>query len=324
MGLRPLLSILSSGEYFSGVLLGEKLGVSRTAIWKMMAKIEELGVDVECVKGKGYRVKGGLDLIEKDIVNRLCCRDQVAFCDVLLDVESTSSYLMEKMARNALADNVFGFCLSERQTKGRGRRGRQWVSPFGQNIYLSASYFFPGDVSGLAGLSLSIGIAIAELLMDVGVSGVQLKWPNDLIIGGKKLGGILVELSGEMTQGCMVSIGIGLNVGMRASEIDTIDQPWASLIEEGVSIRRSQLAAKLIEDIVAAVTQFNERGFAEFFPLWQQYDYLKGKQLAVVGADISGIGAGINESGEMLIQSNGQIISVNAGEVSVRVATNSD
>ncbi len=324
MDLGPLLSILSDGEYISGVALGQKLGVSRTAIWKMMGKIEELGIDVDCIKGKGYRVGGGLDLLDRDIAKGLSCSDTVAFCDVLLDVESTNSYLMEKVARHALARGEFGFCLAERQTRGRGRRGRLWVSPFGQNIYLSGTYFFPGEVSRLTGLSLSIGIATAELLNEMGVPGVELKWPNDLMIGGRKLGGILVELSGEITQGCMVLIGIGLNVGMRESEVSTIDQPWTSLVEEGVSIPRSRLAANLIEKIVATVSRFNESGFVEFFPLWQKYDYLKGKPVTVPGGDLAGIGAGINDSGELLIQSEGKMVSVNAGEVSVRVSTDSD
>src|SRR5690606_4226150 len=119
--------------------------------------------------------------------------------------------------------------LAERQTAGRGRRGRHWASPLAANLYLSASRRYGGGLARLGGLSLAAGTAVAEALRALGASGVQLKWPNDLVIGGRKLGGLLVEGSGEPAGAARAVVGLGLNVRMPETEGGRIDQPWTDL-----------------------------------------------------------------------------------------------
>jgi len=315
-----LLNCLADGEYHSGVELGNDLGVSRTAIWKALSKLEEFGVFLEVTKGKGYRISGGLDLLNRDkMLTQLGRRSQVIQSFYLLQsIESTNSYLM---ADNSCVDpNHYAVCMAERQTAGRGRRGRVWHSPYARNIYLSLSFNLQGGADSLDGLSLALGVAVAKCLSDRGVKGVGLKWPNDILVDGKKLAGILVELKGEAEQGWKVVAGLGLNVLMSESEGVEIDQAWvstASLLGER-QISRSEWGGLLIESIISTIELYKVCGFKGLLAEWKKFDALFQKAVMVVGSDLRGVCEGVDERGRLLMNVDGNLRTINAGEVSVR------
>lgn len=313
-----LLQALADGEFHSGSELGELLGVSRTAVWKSLQKLEALGLVVETVKGKGYRLDRALDLLEASrILSALPAAVQSMLAlRVLQSTGSTNSDASAWLAESRTS--AYCVVLAEQQTAGRGRHGRVWVSPFAQNLYLSLAYELKGGVEALSGLSLVVGIALMRTLKALGVEDAALKWPNDVWLQGRKLAGVLVELQGEATSGWRVVIGIGLNVHMRAEDGQQIDQGWISL-DAAKSVSRNELAARLIETLLAVLYEFSQAGFAGFVAEWSACDALAGKRVQIDGGRVVGEARGIDATGAFLLQPDqGALMVVNAGEVSVR------
>jgi BirA family biotin operon repressor/biotin-[acetyl-CoA-carboxylase] ligase len=314
MDVRSLVNQLSDGAFHSGSSLGATLGVSRAAIWKALGRLSEFNLDIETVKGKGYRLRGGIDLLHlNEILAEIPLSHQEKInINLLLATESTNTWLMSKSEPSQL----FEICLSEMQKRGKGRRGKIWVSPFGKNIYLSVAFDLQGGVEVLNGLSLVIGLAVVRVLKSLGLAKAVLKWPNDIWIDSKKAAGILVELQGEATTGWRVVAGIGLNVGMEESDGSDIDQPWVS-VTESISCRRSKLAGMMINTLVEVLEEYQLKGFECFLSEWEQSDFLKGMQIQLSGG-VSGIAAGINAQGALLVKTSEGLKCINAGEVSVR------
>ena len=193
MLLSPLLRAIADGEFHSGEELARLLGVSRTAVWKQLQKIQaQTGLELESVKGRGYRLAQPLELLDSDrVLAGLAApvRNLLAQFEVYEEIDSTNRLALLRALESGCRGHVI---VAERQTAGRGRRGRQWISPFGRNIYCSTIWEFDGGAAALEGLSLAVGVAVASALTDVGVRGVGLKWPNDVVGGGRKLAGILL------------------------------------------------------------------------------------------------------------------------------------
>lgn len=236
---------------------------------------------------------------------------------VLQSIDSTNS----EAARQANASSDGAVWLAEQQTAGRGRRGRHWVSPQAANIYLSMLWHLPTSVSSPAGLSLAVGVAISDALHAIGFTAAKLKWPNDVLVSGKKLGGILLEMHtlGSGTQA--VIIGVGLNVFMPAESAADIDQSWTDLgTEHSPDLSRNTLAAQLIAAIRANLREFELHGFTAFKARWQTLDALADKELVLsVGSEtIVGRAAGIADDGALLLDAGKGVQSFYAGEVSVR------
>lgn len=320
----PVLKILADGELHSGQDLAQTLGVSRTAIWKQLAQLEELGLGVQRLRGQGYCLSRPLDLLDVERTRQYIDPLSQAAIEVHLvgTVPSTNDYLSGREVEGL----SFSACLAEQQTAGRGRRGRVWQSPFGLNLYLSLAFVSARGVSGLDGLSLVIGIAVVKSLQGLGVEGLQIKWPNDIWLQGRKLGGILVELSGELQTRCRVIVGVGLNVEMVAEEGALIDQPWISLAEAGLIPEggRNQLAGQLLQDLTSAITLFEREGFAAFRHEWDSLDALKGRQLVVLGQETNGLGVGIDDRGAYCLRTAEGKVYLNAGEVSIRPEQRND
>ena len=315
MDIRSLLNQLSDGEFHSGSSLGVSLGVSRAAVWKALGRLSELNLNIETVKGKGYCLVGGLDLLKREQILKYIPLDiqKKINLDLMLSIESTNSFLMAK----AVLDTDYEICISEMQLAGRGRRGKVWVSPFGKNIYLSIAFDLQGGVEVLNGLSLVIGLAVIRTLKALGLQEAVLKWPNDVWIDSKKVGGILVELQGEATTGWRVVAGLGLNVVMRQEEANEIDQPWTSL-EEKISCTRSEVTGMLVTKLVSILGEFKLYGFEYFLSEWAGCDFLKGKHISLNAGQTEGLAVGINAQGALLIETSRGLKVVNAGEVSVR------
>lgn len=315
--LRDLLFILADGNFHSGEDLGTRLGVTRAAVWKQLKKLEDLNIPLSSVKGKGYRLSDAIELLDHDQIirkvdGRLDC------LEVLLNTESTNSYLLNKASDHMGKRYAV---LAEKQEAGRGRRGRTWVSPFGKNIYLSMLWSFSGGLASLEGLSLVIAIAVEKALVELGVKGAKLKWPNDVYLDQKKLSGILLEVSGEYSGHCQVVIGIGLNIQLSEHDAESIDQPWAQLSSHISDVDRNTIAAKVISHLISSIDTFDKHGFEVFKDHWLNRDafYDKEVDLILPNGIRSGVSKGVNAKGELLLQTEVGLEVINAGELSLRL-----
>ena len=325
MSIELLLPVLADGEFHSGEELGAVLGVSRAAVWKQIKKIETLlGFELESLSGKGYRIVGGLDLLDRaavlDGLSEAVC-ERVSGFELLSVAESTNRIVMEKAVAGAEPGYL---CAAEKQTAGRGRRGRVWHSPYGKNLYFSLSWQFSGGAASLEGLSLAIGVVVNEVFADMGVSGVQLKWPNDLLFENKKLAGILLEMVGDASGVCQVVIGIGINVDMTGVDGEAIDQPWTDLRSiKGQQVSRNDLLAALVEKLIILLSDYEKQGFKAYQRRWLEMDAFAGQavQLLMGQRVVEGEASGVDESGALQVYVDGQLQLFNGGEISLRKLT---
>ncbi len=241
----------------------------------------------------------------------------LARCDTLFSVGSTNTWQLERVGEPDFHGSV---CLAERQVAGRGRRGRQWVSPFGRNIYMSVGWKIPRKVP-VAGLSIVAGMAIAGALRDLGVAGVGLKWPNDLLLAGRKLGGILVELAAPTAHHHVVVIGCGINVHLSEAHGAQVEQAFSTLPDD-IGQSRNAIVGALLESLLPALDYFGREGFGPFAAAWADYDSFAGESLVVLLGEerVEGRNLGIDESGNLLLETGHGTKMFNAGEVSVRRA----
>jgi BirA family biotin operon repressor/biotin-[acetyl-CoA-carboxylase] ligase len=320
MSLEKLLVILADGKFHSGDALGMTLGVTRAAIWKQLKKVSALGIELTSVKGKGYRIDGGLDLLSEAVVRDYLepqTTQLLRHIELLGVVDSTNTIAMAQ-ALNGLSGYV---CSAEKQTAGRGRRGRSWISPFARNIYLSVVWEFASGAAALEGLSLALGVAVTEALTDAGVEGLQLKWPNDIVYRQQKLAGILVEVTGDAAGPCSAVVGIGLNVSMPEASAKDIDQSHTdvdSLL--GIHFSRSQLLALVLNNVVPLLDSFEQRGFGTYRQRWQQLDSFFGHSVQVEWGEQRVIGSaqGVDDSGAYCVMTEQGQQRFNGGEVSLR------
>lgn len=318
---QQLVRLLADGRFHSGAFLGQNLGVSRTAVWKHIQELSVLGLDIFAVRGKGYRLAYPLELLDKDLIRTHLGEEtatSLGELEILDKVGSTNDYLGSKLRT---VDTVFpAVCLAEMQTKGRGRRGRTWVSPYGTNLYLSLSWVFQPSGAGIEGLSLAVAVSIARILSARGVNGVCLKWPNDILLGDRKLSGILIDLVGETSGDMRVVVGVGINCNVSPSAAEGIDQPWADLSSAGVNISRNTLAAEIISALLECLIVFSREGLDSFMDDWHRFDHLDSRSVRLNQGNrtIYGIARGIDDNGALLLEYNGRIQKVHAGEVSVR------
>lgn len=321
---QALLAVLADGKYHSGADLGKQLGISRSAVWKMIQKVEHgLGLPVFAVKGKGYRLQQTLELLDKDqILAKLNSKtvSLLSQLDVLFDVDSTNRYLTLKSIDGAASGYL---ALAEQQTLGQGRRGRTWVSPFGGNLYLSLLWRFPFGPSQLACLGLVIAVAVVKALQCLGINDAGVKWPNDIVWRGKKLAGILLEMRGEVSGPSAVVIGLGVNIAMPADNnaaLQGIDQPWIDLASiVNAPVERNKFTAIMINELFSVLNVFPQQQ-KDLLEEWQQVDVLNGQAVEVIFADkvIEGVAMGINQEGALRVQANGKEMICHSGEVSIR------
>ncbi len=318
--IKAILELMADGEFHSGGDLGALLGVSRTAVWKHLQKLEPYGLPLESVKGRGYRLQGGLELLkEADIRASLTPEAQLALrdLDIRESIESTNALAMQKASEGCGSGYV---CVAEHQSQGRGRRGRAWVSPFGQSIYLSVVMEFTGGAAALEGLSLAVGVALVRALNALGIEGPQLKWPNDILIADKKLAGILLEMTGDPAGVCQVVIGVGLNVSLSSIAAEAIDQPWVSLCSLAQRVSRNRLVAELLNQLLPLLSQFEGFGFAPYRLEWEQYSAFTGQRVRLISPakEIEGVLCGVSESGALRLLVDGVEKEFHGGELSVR------
>lgn len=310
-----LILILADAEFHSGEQLGERLGMSRAAINKHIQTLRDWGVDVFTVPGKGYSLPEPIQLLDEEQIARQIEHGRVT---VLPVIDSTNQYLLDRLSELQSGDA----CVAEYQQAGRGRRGRKWFSPFGSNLYLSMYWRLEQGPAAAIGLSLVIGIVIAEVLQSLGADKVRVKWPNDLYLQDRKLSGILVELTGKTGDAAQIVSGAGINLMMRRVESDVVNQGWISLQEAGISIDRNQLAACLIKELRAGFKLFENEGLAPYLGRWEKLDNFINRPVKLIIGDkeIFGISRGIDAQGALLLEQEGVIKPWIGGEISLRGA----
>lgn len=308
-----LISVLANGDFHSGEQLGATLGMSRAAINKHIQTVRDWGVDIFTVPGKGYSLSSPIQLLDENQILKFLPEGKV---DVLPVIDSTNQYLLDRIAQLTSGDA----CVAEYQQAGRGRRGRKWFSPFGANLYLSMYWKLDQGPAAAMGLSLVIGIIMAEVLQKLGAEDVRVKWPNDLYLKDRKLAGILVELTGKTGDAAHLVIGAGINLKMREPTADSIDQGWINLQEAGVNIDRNQLTATLLKDLRLALRQFEIEGLAPFIARWRSLDNFMDRpvKLLIGEQEVHGIERGIDQQGALLLEQNGIIKPFIGGEISLR------
>ncbi len=320
---RALLGQLAAHpEGIAGSMLASHFGVSRAAIWKHVEQLRAFGAPIDARAGRGYRLLAPLDLLDASAI-RAALPQRVAArlddLDVHWQIDSTNSALLAAAAgtRAPLAA-----CLAELQSGGRGRHGRIWHTPLGGGLALSLRRRFDAGMAALGGLSLATGVAVVEALIDLGIAGVGLKWPNDLVADGRKLGGILIELGGDALGPCHAVVGIGLNVRIARHVADAIGQPVVDLASLGVAPARNALAAAVLARLVDALDTFQASGFAAFAERFARLDALRGRRVLVTRGTLvrEGDAVGIDERGILRVRDGEGEFLVDSGEVSVRLA----
>src|SRR3990167_9342152 len=314
--LALLTAAMSDGEFHDGTALGKTLQMTRSAVWKMIKKLERYDIEINSVKGRGYALCEPVTLldetlIKKNLANKKC---QLA---ILESVTSTNAYLKTMRHPKGVS-----FCLAEQQTAGKGRMNRGWHSPFGKNIYLSCLYPFQKDMSELAGLSLVVSLAIVQALKKLGLQqGIHVKWPNDIVCEDQKISGTLIEVQAESHGVCHAVIGIGLNVNMMIDERRRILQSWTSLRRVlGKYLDRNEVAALLMNVLLEYLRRFDRDGFEEVISEWMSTEIMTGKEITVksINGTSTGIAVGVNAQGHLLLKMNdGQTRTFSSGDTTI-------
>ena len=311
---QTLITLLSDGQFHSGEQLGEQLGISRAAVSKHMTALKELGLDLFSLTGKGYRLAVPMALYDEAQLQALAPMAPVHCFPV---IDSTNQYLLERVNQLQSGES----CLAECQTAGRGRRGKPWVSPFGCQLILSMYWRLEQGMAAAMGLSLAVGVAVVQALESLGYPGVELKWPNDLYYQGRKLAGILVEMSGSAGASCNLVIGVGLNLAMPAREGERIDQAWSELRHiQPELVDRNLLAARMLGHLQQAMLTFEQQGLSHFVDDWNRLDHFAGRpvRLLMGEQEIRGIARGIDDRGALRLETSEGIKFYLGGEISLR------
>jgi len=322
-----LFAKLADGEFHSGEALAADLTVSRSAIWKAASALRDLGATVNAVRNRGYRLPGTADPLDATRILELISpqgRPHVARVDTAWTLGSTNTVLMQRPYPRVGTGEAL---LAEYQTAGRGRRGRTWLAPPGGAICLSFSWVFAEVPRDLGALGLVIGVCALQALQGLGVDQIGLKWPNDLLINDRKLGGILIELRAESSGPACVVIGIGLNVALGApllEQIATTGLAPIDLITAGLKgPRRNAVAAALISSFVEGLLEFERDGLKGFVQRWMDADVLRGRPVTVTATDgfTKGVARGIDLEGALLVETPQGLLRFISGDVSVRADT---
>lgn len=319
-----ILALLSDGGFHSGTDMGEQLQVSRAAINKAVKLLSAAGIDIHRVTGRGYRLAEAMQPLDKQAILGHLTGQGESFSDHLYvfdEIESTSHFLSSLPATEKNSRSV---CIAEAQSGGRGRRGRTWVSTPYQNIMMSMSWQFDGGPASVAGLSLAAGVAVVKALHEFGLSEVGLKWPNDILWGGRKLAGLLLDVHGEAAGPTRVVLGLGINVSIVDKDARNIDQPWIDIkriIDKVVD--RNLLIAILVNKFADMFNRFETSGLSAFERDWQAAHVYHGQTVCLLRGNevLTGTVEGIDANGALKLRSeSGEIHYYHSGEVSLRVA----
>lgn len=319
--LDQLIQLLADGEFHSGQAIGESLLISRAAVNQHIHKLEELGLELFSLTGRGYKLARPIELLQAEAIEKetpVTWRKSPEF-EVRSVVDSSNDQVKE-LAKNGVLDAGYSL-FAEAQTAGRGRRGKQWFSPFGSNLYFSVYWPLDEGIHGAMGLSIAVGVALAECFTELGIGEVSVKWPNDVYVGGKKVAGILVDLE-TLPEGAAHSvIGIGINLSMPEPVGAKIDQAWTDLSSElPQPVSRNHIAAQVRSSVLSALKQYEQLGLTAFQRSWRQYDCFLDKPVKLIMGQRICLGTcrGIDENGALLVEDEQGVRRYFGGEVSLR------
>ncbi|MCC6170680.1 MAG: biotin--[acetyl-CoA-carboxylase] ligase [Gammaproteobacteria bacterium] len=316
---------LADGELHSGESLAAAAGVTRSAVWKSIEALRELGLRIEAGTHRGYRLAHPSEALDAAAIRRAV---DPALQPALRTLEVEWTLPSSNAALLARAPPPPGTCdvlFVEHQTAGRGRRGRGWLAPLGGSLALSLAASFDPLPRDLASLSLVVGLCTLRALARCGARGLRLKWPNDLVTGAGKVGGILIELRAEAGGPAQVVIGVGLNLRLDAEVQAAVAATGTSAVDlasTGVDpAARNAIAGALLDEYLRGIARFTAEGFAPFAAEWQAADALRDLPVRVsgAGAELVGIARGIDAAGALRLElADGRLLPVVSGEVSVR------
>lgn len=308
------------GGYVSGASLSEGLGVSRTAIWKQVEQLRQLGYAIEAVPSRGYRLCHSPDLpLAEELQSGLAVRRIGREIRFLADTDSTNrqAYLLgEGNAEEGLV--VF----ADRQSAGKGRLGRQWVSPPGVNLYLSVLLRPPLPPHAAPQLTFLSALAVARTIETITSLQPTLKWPNDVLVDGRKVAGLLNEMSAESDRVRFVVLGIGVNLNMTADQFPSdLRAPATSLLlAGGRPVVRAVFARELLQQLDRLYGEFLNQGVSPIMTAWEAYCPMVGQSVAVdgEGPSLHGTVAGLDRDGALLLTlADGSTERILAGDVRV-------
>lgn len=311
----------NKGRFISGEEIANELGVSRTAIWKIINQMKEEGYKIESVSRKGYKLIEDEDIINKQELNLelkdTMYHEKIHYFD---EIDSTSTYA--KKVAMELQDSNGTVVISEIQNQGRGRLGRTWESPKGTGIWMSLVLkpdIDPTKASKITQITAAAVVLSMNKLYDI---DAKIKWPNDVIISGKKVCGILTEMNAELNSINFITVGVGINVNTKDFEDELKDKATSLYLETDVKQNRVPLIGEILRTFEKLYKNYIEtEDFSEVLDINKKYSVTLNKDVVVIYRDkkIEGFAYDLNDEGELLIRkSDGQIEKVYFGEVSVR------
>jgi BirA family biotin operon repressor/biotin-[acetyl-CoA-carboxylase] ligase len=313
---------LSDGEFHSGENLARTLAVTRASVWHAVRELEASGLEIYRVRGRGYRLARALSMLDAREISRHLGAAAARFALEIVDsVDSTNTLLMRRAQAGAASATVVA---AEAQSAGRGRLGRSWHSGIGDGLTFSLLWRFMQGAGFLAGLSLAVGVALARAFEKMGVEGIGLKWPNDVLWKGRKVAGILIEMQGDALGPSAAVIGIGINVRLSDAVRRRIDQHAADLESAvGRGLDRNAVLAAVLRELLDMLELFERRGFAPLRAQWERRHAFQDRAVTVLlpdGQRAAGIARGAAEDGALIVESSGALRRFHSGEVSVRAA----
>ncbi|MCB5189126.1 biotin--[acetyl-CoA-carboxylase] ligase [Methylobacillus arboreus] len=316
----PILRLLADGRFHSGEDIARQFSVTRASVWNAIQAAQGLGIEIFSVRGRGYRLPEPVHLLDEGAVLAEMASAQQRFKLKLFDsIDSTNSYLMQQAANGALHGSVAAALL---QTKGRGRRGRRWQAALGASLTFSLLWRFQLGAAALSGLSLAAGLALVRTLHQYGLQEARLKWPNDILVGERKLAGILIELQGDMDGPSAAVIGIGLNLKLPTAIRTVIDQPVTDMTSHlHTSINPNELLGQLLNQLADVLDEFERAGFASMREEWQLHHAYQGQAVRLLfpdGREQHGNVHGIADDGVLLVQNEHGTQRFSSGEISLR------
>lgn len=318
----PILKLLADGKFHSGEAIAQHFNVSRATIWNALQHAESLGIEVFSVRGRGYKLPQALTLLDKQaIVNNMSPQNAWLNVEVFDTLPSTNSHLMQNMGAK-----THGTCVvTNLQTSGRGRRGREWQASLGASLTFSLLWRFQCGAAALSGLSLAVGVALIRGLHEIGATEAKLKWPNDILINQKKLAGILIELQGDMEGPSTAVIGVGINLQLPESVLQKIDQPATDLHQIlAHTINPNSVMAILLKHLLDVLFTFESTGFDELRDEWAKhhaYHQQAVRMLMPDGSEVNGVVQAISENGSLIVETANGLQKFMSGEISLRSYT---
>lgn len=315
-----LKMLKESDGYLSGQQLCEQFQVSRTAVWKVMDQLKKEGYEIEAVPRKGYRLVESPDVLSAAELESLRYTQWAGKKVVFF--KETDSTNMQAKSGGEKGDPHGTLFVAESQNAGRGRRGRSWESPAGESIYMSLLLRPELPPVKAPMLTLVMALAVARAIREQTGAEALIKWPNDIVVDGKKLCGILTEMSTEMTYINYVVIGVGINVNQNQFSEELKERATSLKLEEGRAFRRSAIIASVLEWFETYYEQFRKDG--NLAGLQNAYNELlvnRGRQVQILEPEnhYEAYASGINDAGELVVTlEDGSVRNIFAGEVSVR------